>query len=192
MNIDANGVVHVDAEEARSGAKVSYTIDSDHQNFIKQHIVYVESQANAVTKSVSLFCLLHVLNIRIWNGSFLLNKELGDVFHLDHTIFHNLEYYLNEHDFKLRALNLQNEILHLIGTGVILLWLVLQISGAIPLSFKMASDPDKSYDAATITIDDDPAVLVSPTTVEDSNTKDKAWINLLGTSRLCASYAVVS
>ncbi|UJR11203.1 hypothetical protein I4U23_015384 [Adineta vaga] len=55
----------------------------------------------------------------------------------------------------------------------------------------MASDPDKSYDAATITIDDDPAVLVSPTIVADSNAKDKAWIILFGTSRLCAYSAVV-
>ncbi|UJR11204.1 hypothetical protein I4U23_015385 [Adineta vaga] len=163
MNIDANGILHVDAEEARSGAKVSYTVDSNHQrstkDWIEQHIAYVESQANAVAKSVyarksddPLYQHLHLekttdisflrqlkdiqstpimmnelLKLQSENGSFLLNKELADVFHLDQTIFHNLEYYLNEHGLKSLALNLQNEILRLIGTGVILLWLVLQM-----------------------------------------------------------------
>ncbi len=71
MDIDANGILRVDAEEARSGAKASFTIVSDQQspkicqifyimiyNYlgltkddIEQHIAYVTSDENFRAKS---------------------------------------------------------------------------------------------------------------------------------------------
>ncbi|CAF3715227.1 unnamed protein product [Rotaria sp. Silwood1] len=55
------------------------------------------------------------------DGSFTLNKDLADVFQIDVGTFNGLENYLRE-----QALNIRNEILCLIGTGVILIWLTLQ------------------------------------------------------------------
>ncbi|CAF4117991.1 unnamed protein product [Rotaria sp. Silwood2] len=56
MDIDANGILRVDAEEARSGVKASFTLGSDQQRLskddIERHITYVESDTNFAAKSV--------------------------------------------------------------------------------------------------------------------------------------------
>ena len=71
MDIDCNGILRVDAEEARSGAKASYTVEpnqpssTNHRTFyfiiyillgltkdaIERHITYVESDPNFAAKS---------------------------------------------------------------------------------------------------------------------------------------------
>ncbi|CAF1141127.1 unnamed protein product [Rotaria sordida] len=112
MNIDANGILHVDAEEARSGAKASFTIGSNQQRLskddIERHITYVESDTNFAAKSVydrKPNDPLYLLDGQITSVTRNFSGELITSF----------------------ALNIQNEILRLIGTGVILLWLVLQM-----------------------------------------------------------------
>ena len=73
----------------------------------------------------------------------MLNKDLADILHLTVDTFNGVEQYLREQGFDslgkivwfitetwtliFLALNVQNEIVRLIGTGVILLWLVLQM-----------------------------------------------------------------
>ncbi|CAF3766835.1 unnamed protein product [Rotaria sp. Silwood1] len=56
MDIDANGILRVDAEEARSGVKASFTLESNQQRLnkddIERHITYVESDTNFAAKSV--------------------------------------------------------------------------------------------------------------------------------------------
>ncbi|CAF3715213.1 unnamed protein product, partial [Rotaria sp. Silwood1] len=56
MDLDANGILHVDAEETRSGAKASFIITSnDHQRLtkddIERHITYVNSDPSFAAKS---------------------------------------------------------------------------------------------------------------------------------------------
>ncbi|CAF1056543.1 unnamed protein product, partial [Adineta ricciae] len=196
MDIDANGILRVDAEEELSGAKATYTVHSSEKRLssddIQRHLIFVEGQTNAAAKSaydrtlddplcqlggqvqvmqhnfsgefantdplgwlspvsicqyicesidqttdISLLRKLkdvcststiinELMKLQFEDGSFTLNKQLADVFHLDCAVFQSLEHYLAEHGFKSLALNLQNEILRLIGTGVILLWLVHQ------------------------------------------------------------------
>ncbi|CAF2163335.1 unnamed protein product [Rotaria magnacalcarata] len=179
MDIDANGILHVDAEEARSGAKASFILGSDQQrlskNDIERHIAYVESDANVAAKSVHdhkpndrLYLLAgqitsvirdfsgelitsfgqtigaplliqlknvrfsktlteELIKIQSEDGSFTLNKDLADILHVNVDIFDGLEQYLRALGFNSLALNTQNEILRLIGTGVILFWLALQM-----------------------------------------------------------------
>ncbi|CAF0908820.1 unnamed protein product [Rotaria sordida] len=177
VDIDANGILHVDAEEARSGAKASLTIASDHQNRltkdqIERHLTYVESDADFAAKSVydrksnePLYMLAgqtealqnvfqqymslgqttdipllsklndvrstptmieELIKLQSEDGSFTLNKALADVLHIDPDIFEDLEHYLRQQGFNSLALNIRNELLRLIGTGVILIWLVVQ------------------------------------------------------------------
>ncbi|CAF3317195.1 unnamed protein product [Rotaria socialis] len=190
MEIDANGIIRVDAEEARSGAKASITINPgdlarSSVDDIEQHITYVESDANFRAKSVydrkpedPLYTLdgqtetvIHnfsgelattlgktiddtllgklkdvqstktmieeVMQLQFEDGSFILNKELADVFHIDFEIFNGLEHYLREQGFNSLALNVRNELLRLIGTGVILLWLVLKTQSLQQNMFEM-------------------------------------------------------
>ncbi|CAF3942821.1 unnamed protein product [Rotaria sordida] len=179
MDIDANGILHVDAEEARSGAKASFTVGSNQQRLskddIERHITYVESDTNFAAKSVydrkpndplylldgqitavtrnfsgelitsfgqttgaplliklknvrsSRTMIEELIKLQSEDGSFTLNKDLADILHINVDIFNGLEQYLREQGFNSLALNIQNEILRLIGTGVILLWLVLQM-----------------------------------------------------------------
>ncbi|CAF4902952.1 unnamed protein product, partial [Rotaria sp. Silwood1] len=174
MDLDANGILHVDAEETRSGAKASFIITSnDHQRLtkddIERHITYVNSDPSFAAKSVydrksndplykldgqtesvihnfsgetmdscdqmsnapllsklkdvrsSATMIEELFKLQSKDGSFTLNKDLADVFQIDVGTFNGLENYLRE-----QALNIRNEILCLIGTGVILIWLTLQ------------------------------------------------------------------
>ncbi|CAF2847912.1 unnamed protein product [Rotaria sp. Silwood2] len=147
MDIDANGILRVDAEEARSGAKASFTLEPTQQRLskddIEQHITYVAKDTNFSAKSgqpTEVPLLIKLKNIRSSrtmieeliklqsnDGSFTLNKDLADILHVNVEIFNGLEQYLRKQGFNSLALNIQNEILRLIGTGVILLWLVLQM-----------------------------------------------------------------
>ncbi|CAM4741575.1 unnamed protein product [Rotaria magnacalcarata] len=179
MDIDANGILHVDAEEARSGAKALFIFGSGQQRLskydIERHITYVESDANFAAKSVydhkpndQLYLLdgqieslirdfsgelitsfgqtigaplliklknvqfsktltEELIKLQSEDGSFTLNKDLADILHVNVDIFNGLEQYLRALGFNSLALNTQNEILRLIGTGAILLWLVLQM-----------------------------------------------------------------
>ncbi|CAF4680881.1 unnamed protein product [Rotaria sp. Silwood2] len=55
MDIDANGILRVDAEEARSDAKASFTLKPTQQRLskddIEQHITYVARDTNFSAKS---------------------------------------------------------------------------------------------------------------------------------------------
>ncbi|CAF4880958.1 unnamed protein product, partial [Rotaria socialis] len=190
MEIDANGIIRVDAEEARSGAKASITINPGGRarssvDDIERHITYVQSDTDFQAKSVydrkpedPLYMLdgqtetvIHnfsgelatklgktiddtllgklkdvqstktmieeVMQLQSEDGSFILNKELADVFHIDFEIFNGLEHYLREQGFNSLALNVRNELLRLIGTGVILLWLVLKTQSLQRNMFEM-------------------------------------------------------
>ncbi|CAF4976271.1 unnamed protein product, partial [Rotaria socialis] len=68
-----------------------------------------------------------LIKIQSEDGSFTLNKDLADILHVNVDIFDGLEQYLRALGFNSLALNTQNEILRLIGTGVILFWLALQM-----------------------------------------------------------------
>ncbi|CAF1000231.1 unnamed protein product [Rotaria sordida] len=184
MDLDANGILHVDAEEARSAAKASFTFTPNNQqgltaDDIARHITYVNSDPSFTAKSVynripndplymldgqtesimhnfsgepitsrgqttstPLFSKLkdvrstttmieELFNLQSKDGSFTLNKDLADVFHIDFDIFHGLENYLRK-----QALNIRNDILRLIGTGVILIWLVLQTQASQQNTFQ--------------------------------------------------------
>ncbi|CAF4318613.1 unnamed protein product, partial [Rotaria sp. Silwood2] len=176
IEIDANGIHRVDAQEARSGVKASFTIAPSRltKDQIERHITYVQSDADFAAKSVydrqandPLYLLdgqtevvMHnfsgeliassnqttstpllsklndvqstpamieeLIKLQSEDGSFTLNKDLADVLHINPDIFNGLEHYLREQGFNSLALNIRNEILRLIGTGVILMWLVLQ------------------------------------------------------------------
>ncbi|CAF2642577.1 unnamed protein product [Rotaria sp. Silwood2] len=67
-----------------------------------------------------------LIKLQSEDGSFTLNKDLADVLHINLDIFNGLERYLYEQGFNSLAVNIRNDILCLVGTGVILLWLVLQ------------------------------------------------------------------
>ncbi|CAF4876795.1 unnamed protein product [Rotaria sp. Silwood1] len=190
MDIDPNGIVRVDAEEARSGAKAFFTVTSDDQqrltrDDIERHITYVNSDPSFAAKSIydckpndqlymlggqtesvihnfssepitssgqttSASLLSKLKDVRSTttmieelfkhqfkvDGSFTLNKDLADVFHIDVDTFNDLENYLREQGFNSLALNIRNEILYLIGTGVILIWLVLQTQASQQNTFQ--------------------------------------------------------
>ncbi|CAF1099960.1 unnamed protein product [Rotaria sordida] len=189
MDLDANGILHVDAEEARSAAKASFNFTPNNQqrltaDDIARHITYVNSDPRFTAKSVynripndplymldgqtesimhnfsgepitsrgqttsiPLFSKLkdvrstttmieELFNLQSKDGSFTLNKELADVFHIDFDIFHGLENYLRKQGFNSLALNIRNDILRLIGTGVILIWLVLQTQASQQNTFQ--------------------------------------------------------
>ncbi|CAF4184827.1 unnamed protein product, partial [Rotaria sordida] len=184
MDLDANGILHVDAEEARSAAKASFNFTPNNQqrltaDDIARHITYVNSDPSFTAKSVynripndplymldgqtesimhnfsgepitsrgqttstPLFSKLkdvrstttmieELFNLQSKDGSFTLNKDLADVFHIDFDIFHGLENYLRK-----QALNIRNDILRLIGTGVILIWLALQTQASQQNTFQ--------------------------------------------------------
>ncbi|CAF4841584.1 unnamed protein product [Rotaria sp. Silwood1] len=179
MDVDAYGIVRIDAEEVRSGAKASFTVDPSSQkrltsDDIERHIQYVQSYADFAAESIydrkpsdplymldgqtenviHNFCgesvtsfdakvdipllsklkdvqstktmIEELLKLQFEDGSFTLNKDLADILHINLDTFNDLERYLYEQGFNSLALNIRNEILRLIGTGVILLWLVLQ------------------------------------------------------------------
>ncbi|CAF2670795.1 unnamed protein product [Rotaria sp. Silwood2] len=67
-----------------------------------------------------------LMKLQSEDGSFTLNKDLADVLHVNVDMFNGLDYYLREQGFNSLALNIHNELVRLIGTGVILMWLVLQ------------------------------------------------------------------
>ncbi|CAF4012617.1 unnamed protein product [Rotaria sp. Silwood2] len=102
MDIDANGILRVDAEEARSGAKASFTVTPNGQqrltrDDIERHITYVNSDPSFAAKS------LYDRNSNdplYMDGSFTLNKDLADVFHIDFDTFNGLENYLREQGFN--------------------------------------------------------------------------------------------
>ncbi|CAF4485808.1 unnamed protein product, partial [Rotaria sp. Silwood2] len=171
IEIDANGIHRVDAQEARSGVKASFTIAPSRltKDQIERHITYVQSDADFAAKSVydrqandPLYLLdgqtevvMHnfsgeliassnqttstpllsklndvqstpamieeLIKLQSEDGSFTLNKDLADVLHINPDIFNGLEHYLREQGFNSLALNIRNEILRLIGTGVILM-----------------------------------------------------------------------
>ncbi|CAF3598079.1 unnamed protein product [Rotaria sp. Silwood1] len=153
MDIDANGILRVDAEEARSGAKASFTVTPNDQqrltpDDIKRHITYVDSDSSFAAKSVydrkpddPLYMLgghtestIHnfssesvalrdqttnapllsklknvrstttmieeLFKLQSKDGSFTLNKDLADVFHIDVDTFNGLENYLREQGFN--------------------------------------------------------------------------------------------
>ncbi|UJR38801.1 hypothetical protein I4U23_031466 [Adineta vaga] len=185
MNIDANGILRVDAKETCSSAKASFTFEFNQQrlskNDIERHITCVESDTNfaakpdyfysivydrksndplyllggeikAITRNFSgklitsfgqmsgiplLIKMTHIqstsrmieelMKLQSEDGSFTLNKDLADILHINVDTFSSLEQYLYEQGFKSIALNIQNEIIRLIGTGIMLLWLVLQM-----------------------------------------------------------------
>ncbi|CAF4106683.1 unnamed protein product [Rotaria sordida] len=171
MDIDVNGVLRVDAEEPRSGAKASININVNAQtklsrDDIERHLTFVQNDPNFAAKSIHdhklgdtlymldgqiatinhnfsgelttscdripgiplLVVIVFVLDsCRTQDGSFMLNKDLADVLHIDIDIFNSLENYLREQGFNSLALNIRNELLRLVGTGIILLWLILQI-----------------------------------------------------------------
>ncbi|CAF1942489.1 unnamed protein product [Rotaria magnacalcarata] len=190
MEIDANGIIRVDAEEARSGAKASISINPgdvarSSVDDIERHIAYVQSDADFQAKSVydrkpedPLYTLdgqtetvIHnfsgelattlgktiddtllgklkdvqstktmieaIMQLQYEDGSFILNKQLADVLHIDCEIFNRLEHYLREQGFNSLALNVRNELLRLIGTGVILLWLFLKTQSLQQNMFEM-------------------------------------------------------
>ncbi|CAF1250372.1 unnamed protein product [Rotaria magnacalcarata] len=190
MEIDANGIIRVDAEEARSGAKASITINPgdcsrSSVDDIERHITYVQNDADFQAKSVydrkpedPLYTLdgqtetvIHnfsgelattlgktiddtllgklkdvqstktmieaIMQLQYEDGSFILNKQLADVLHIDCEIFNRLEHYLREQGFNSLALNVRNELLRLIGTGVILLWLFLKTQSLQQNMFEM-------------------------------------------------------
>ncbi|CAF4052927.1 unnamed protein product, partial [Adineta steineri] len=178
MDIDANGILRVDAEEVCSGAKASFTFGNDKQRMtiddIEQHIAFIERDANCKAKYVrnrkpddprsplngQIQGIIHnfsgefgtsfdqtitapllsklkdirftttmieeLLKLQSANGSFALNIDLANALYINHKIFNDLEHYLREQGFNSLALSIQNEILRLIGTGIILIWLVFQ------------------------------------------------------------------
>ncbi|CAF5055989.1 unnamed protein product, partial [Rotaria sp. Silwood1] len=67
-----------------------------------------------------------LLKLQSEDGSFMLNKDLANIFHIKLDTFNDLELYLHKQGFNSLALSIRNEIFRLIGTGVILFWLVLQ------------------------------------------------------------------
>ncbi|CAF4170482.1 unnamed protein product, partial [Adineta steineri] len=179
MDIDANGILRVDAEEVCSGAKASFTLGNDKQRMtvddIEQHIAFIERDANCKAKYVrnrkpddpryplngQIQSMIHnfsgefgtsfdqtitapllsklidmrftttmieeLMKLQSADGSFALNIDLANALYINHTTFNDLEHYLREQGFNSLALSIQNEILRLIGTGVILIWLVFQV-----------------------------------------------------------------
>ncbi|CAF2924471.1 unnamed protein product [Rotaria sp. Silwood2] len=65
--------------------------------------------------------------IQLTNGSFDLNQDLANLLSLSMRDFDELKIYLNKQGFSSFALNIQNDIIHLIATGIILLELLLQV-----------------------------------------------------------------
>ncbi|CAF4098307.1 unnamed protein product, partial [Rotaria sp. Silwood2] len=117
MDIDANGILRVDAEEARSGAKASCTIDPRFtKDEIERHIQNVESDADFAAKSsqnvdAPLLSKLkdirstktmieELIKLQSQDGSFTLNKDLADVLHINLDTFNGLERYLYEQGFN--------------------------------------------------------------------------------------------
>ncbi|CAF1112265.1 unnamed protein product [Adineta ricciae] len=202
MDIDANGILRIDAEEELSGVKATYTVYNSSEkrlssDDIQRHLIFVGGQTDAAAKSVydrtpdDPLCQLggqvqvmqhnfsgefadtnpldqttdisllrklkdvcststiinELMILQFEDGSFILNKQLADVFHLDCAVFQSLEHYLAERGFKSLALNLQNEILRLIGTGLILLWLVhqTQVSHSNSLEFSFSIEQIKIH-----------------------------------------------
>ncbi|CAF3983903.1 unnamed protein product [Rotaria sordida] len=191
MDIDANGILRVDAEETRSGSKASFTIGPNRQknltkDEIERHVTYVESDANFAAISVHdrkpgdpLYMLdgptetvlqkfsgefvstlgqmtdvpllskmkdvqstktmiEDLIKLQAEDGSFTLNKDLADVLHINLDTFNGLENYLREQGFNSLALNIRNELLRMIGTGVILMWSVLQIQISQQITFQVS------------------------------------------------------
>ncbi|CAF4643940.1 unnamed protein product [Rotaria sp. Silwood1] len=83
-----------------------------------------------------------LLKLQFEDGSFTLNKDLADILHINLDTFNDLERYLYEQGFNSLALNIRNEILRLIGTGVILLWLVLQTGASQQNTFGFLFNSD--------------------------------------------------
>ncbi|CAF1574739.1 unnamed protein product, partial [Adineta ricciae] len=177
MNIDVNGILHVDVEETCSGAKALFILSSDKPRMskedIEKHITFVESCTNFIVddddkSNDSLYPLdgqitniphnfsdkldpsfdqkvkitflrkmkdiqsttriiEELLKLQSEDGTFILNPNLANVFHIDPNNLNHIEIYLYKQGFNLLALNIQNEIYRLIGTGIILLWFILQL-----------------------------------------------------------------
>ncbi|CAF2842770.1 unnamed protein product [Rotaria sp. Silwood2] len=104
---------------------------------IERHITYVKSDLNFAAKLVYDRKLNDPLYM---NDSFILNKDLADVLHIDFDIFNSLENYLCKQGFNSLALNVRNDIVYLIGTGVILIWLVLQTKSTQQNTFQFLFD----------------------------------------------------
>ncbi|CAF3094495.1 unnamed protein product [Rotaria sp. Silwood2] len=178
MDIDGNGLLRVEAEESRSGAKTQFTIDLRNyplnKDDIERHISYVESSPDfcalcirdrkpndalymlkgetsnskinftcesEIFKGFPTFNKLKQLDfttttinelkrIQLTNGSFDLHQDLANLLFINIKDFDELKLYLNKQGFKSFALNIQNDIIHLIATGIILLELLLQVPGS--------------------------------------------------------------
>ncbi|CAF0923046.1 unnamed protein product [Rotaria sordida] len=175
MDIDCNGLLQVEAEEIRSGAKTKFRINSQNypcdKNDIERHLSYVESnqdfhavwvgdrqpndslymlKGETTNEKINFTCESEIFKgfstfnklkqiyltsmminefkrIQLTNGSFDLNQDLANLLSLDMKDFVELKIYLNKQGFNSFALNIQNDIIHLIATGIILLELLLQV-----------------------------------------------------------------
>ncbi|CAF5073059.1 unnamed protein product, partial [Rotaria sp. Silwood1] len=65
--------------------------------------------------------------IQLINGAFDLNPDFTNLLSFNIKDFDELTIYLNKQGFNSFALNIQNDIIHLILTGIILLVLLLQV-----------------------------------------------------------------
>jgi hypothetical protein len=65
--------------------------------------------------------------IQLSDGSFDLNQDLANLLSINLNNFDELKKYLSKQGFNSFALNIQNEIIHLIATGIILIELFFQV-----------------------------------------------------------------
>ncbi|CAF1124393.1 unnamed protein product [Adineta steineri] len=175
MDLDANDLLIVNAEESRSGAKAMIKINlQEHHltpNDIERHLQYVRSNPDyqAITidnqqmnnslymlkgdtenrkinfsgeieiskdfpifpkfKTISLTSTImnELKRIQLSNGSFNINEDFVKLLSIDMKNFDELKEYLYKQGFNSFALNTQNDIIHLIATGIILLEFLLQV-----------------------------------------------------------------
>ncbi|CAF1125233.1 unnamed protein product, partial [Didymodactylos carnosus] len=151
MDIDANGILNVTAEEQASRVKKSIAITDDKgrltRDFIEQHVRFVESLPSADhDSSTPLLDQMHrrmmtaelidsIFQLQNDDGSFSFTKDLQAIF--NNIDFGIVQQHLTEQGLNSFAEKIRNEINDLICTTVIVIYIISQSELSLTLTFPL-------------------------------------------------------